>query len=102
MQTPNQDDTTQITARDVVTNPEEYLDNPALIAFAWEQLLKARGKTMRLENIGEPAHNFKTTPQPELSLASDLALRSPRVAQQVRERKSKLDAQQSPFDGDAA
>lgn len=44
----------------VVTHPEHFLCNPALLAINWEKLKNARGQTVDYDRIGAPAYLIVT------------------------------------------
>jgi phosphoribosylcarboxyaminoimidazole (NCAIR) mutase len=43
-------------ARYVLTHPEEFHDQPTILAGAWSTLMAQRGKTVNLHRLGEPTH----------------------------------------------
>lgn len=85
-------------ARYVLTHPEVYHAQSAVLAGAWATLMAARGNAVNLDRIGPPAH--QVVPVPTLAL-HDAALRSARVAERVAARHRDL-ASRYPTGGDAA
>jgi hypothetical protein len=49
------------TARYVLTHPEDFHDQPAILAWAWATLLGLRGQRVNLERLGNPSHLIGTT-----------------------------------------
>ena len=44
------------TARHIVTHPQIYVSQPAMLAINWEKLKNARGQTVDYDRIGAPAY----------------------------------------------
>lgn len=83
----------------VATHPEEFHNQPAVLAIAWAQLMADRGNTVDMDRLGEPAHLI-STPR-DNSLSRDLADRAPRIRDRVKAHASRF-ADSGPYDGDAA
>lgn len=44
------------TPKHIVTNPQIYASQPAVLAINWEKLKNARGQTVDYDRIGAPAY----------------------------------------------
>ncbi|WP_299558669.1 hypothetical protein [uncultured Sulfitobacter sp.] len=91
--------TPEETARDVVTNPNDFADQPAVRATAWAILMEARGKTVDLDRMGitdsEPSQPFdEDRPHSPARMA-----RVSRTTRTIARAKGYFTR---PFDGDAA
>ena len=87
------------TARDVVTNPNDFHDQPSVRAIAWAILMEARGKRCDLDRMGIPAGPLT------LKESNEESLRAARVAQRVRDHAESQGytlRDSGPTDGDAA
>ncbi|MGB1389256.1 MAG: hypothetical protein ACPG61_10255 [Paracoccaceae bacterium] len=87
-------------ARHVLTHPETYHDQPALIVDAWATLKAERGQTVDLDRIGTPVHLIEapvTNP-----VQADFDLRAARIRDLIRKKVSSLGQPCAPHDGDAA
>ncbi|MEM8970924.1 MAG: hypothetical protein AAGD43_02515 [Pseudomonadota bacterium] len=65
-------------AQHVAANPDQYMDDPGLIETAFLALLKARGKTVRYENLGPTRYRFNST------------LLAPSLVKQIRAQRPPL------------
>lgn len=43
-------------AREILTNPDQFCDIPSLFQTSWETLKAARGQTVNLDRICPPSH----------------------------------------------
>ena len=85
------------TARAVVTNPEHFHTQPAVLACAWDILMAERGKRVDLDHLGPPAHLVRT--HRANVVADDFADRAPRILARIRRHVAQTSA---PQGGDAA
>ncbi len=71
------------TARAVVTNPEHFHKQPAILACAWDILMAERGKRVDLDRLGPPAHIVKA--EPFNPVLADFDSRTPRILARIRQ-----------------
>ena len=70
------------TAHAVVTNPEHFHMQPAIIACAWDILMAERGKRVDLERLGPPAHIVKV--EASNPVLADFDSLTPRILARIR------------------
>ncbi|GEM_PF-2473310 len=70
------------TAHAVVTNPEHFHTQPAILACAWDILMAERGKRVDLDRLGPPAHIVEAKPSNPVLV--DFESRSPRILARIR------------------
>lgn len=71
------------TAHAVVTNPEHFHTQPAILACAWDILMTERGKRVDLDRLGPPAHIVKA--EPFNPVLADFDNRTPRILGRIRQ-----------------
>lgn len=45
-----------VVAREIVTDPDRFADQPAILGLAWAALMAARGRRVDLDRLGQPGH----------------------------------------------
>lgn len=81
----------------VVTNPEHYHAQPAILTCAWDILMAERGKRVDLHRLGPPAHIVE--PTSFNPVIADFDSRTPRILARIRRHVAQTSG---PTDGDAA
>ena len=71
------------TAHAVVTNPEHFHTQPAILACAWGILMAERGKRVHLDRLGPPVHIVKA--EPFNPVLVDFDSRAPRILARIRQ-----------------
>jgi hypothetical protein len=71
------------TAHAIVTNPEHFHTQPAILACAWDILMAERGKRVDLDRLGPPAHIVKA--EPFNPVLADFESRTPRILDRIRQ-----------------
>ena len=78
---------TSQTAHSVVTNPERFHSQPAILACAWDVLMAERGNRVELDRLGSPAHMVSS--KPSNRIAADFDTRAERIRERIRRHVAK-------------
>jgi hypothetical protein len=82
----------------IVTNPDQFHTVPAVLQSAWAELKAARGQTVNLDRMGEPAYLIAPPPAPEPTRIG----MKPETLIRLHNRARLLNWLRGPNGGDAA